>query len=99
MQAFCERALQKGSCRAVTLFVLTGLLFLAGCANEGIFPKGELPAANAGPPPPFPTLSAAPLEDDDRVLTTAEREAMEAQLSKLASEREAGVRRRIERSK
>jgi hypothetical protein len=99
VQAFCERALRNGSSQAVTLFVLTGLLFLAGCANEGIFPKAELPAANVGPPPPFPTLSAAPLEEDDRVLTTAEREAMEAQLSKLASEREAGVRRRIERSK
>ena len=81
------------------LFALTGLLFLAGCANEGIFPRSELPAANVGPPPPFPTLGVAPAGEDDRVLTTAEREAMEAQLSKLASEREAGVRRRIERSK
>jgi hypothetical protein len=93
--------LRKGSSRTVTLFASIGLLclVLAGCVNEGIFPKGELPAPNAGPPLPFPTLSAAPVDEDDRVLTTAEREAMEAQLSKLARDREAGVRKRIERSK
>jgi hypothetical protein len=99
VQASSERALRKGSYRAVLPFALTGALFVAGCANEGIFPRSELPSANVGPPLPFPTLNAAPVDDDNRVLTTAEREAMEAQLSKLASEREAGVRKRIERSK
>jgi hypothetical protein len=83
---------------AVT-FTLIGTLVLTGCANEGIFPKAELPAPNAGGPLPFPTLSAAPVDDGDRVLSTAEREAMEAQLSKLARDREVGVKKRIESKK
>ena len=94
-----ERALQNGRYRAVVLFTLIGSMFLAGCVNEGILPKAELPAANPGGPLPFPTLGVAPADDGDRVLTTAEREAMEAQLSKLARDREVGVKKRIESKK
>jgi hypothetical protein len=93
------RALQKAQYRTVVLFALIGQFFLFGCVNEGIFPRTELPSANAGEPLPFPTLSAAPIDDGDRVLTTAEREAMEAQLSKLARDREVGVKKRIESKK
>jgi hypothetical protein len=94
-----ERALQKGPYRTAVLIALIGPLFLTGCVNEGILPKAELPGPNAGEPLPFPTLSAAPVDDGDRVLSTAEREAMEAQLSKLARDREVGVKKRIESKK
>jgi hypothetical protein len=94
-----ERALRKRPYRVTVTFTLIGTLFLAGCVNEGILPKAELPSPNAGDPLPFPTLSAAPVDDGDRVLSTAEREAMEAQLSKLARDREAGVKKRIETKK
>jgi hypothetical protein len=99
VRAFDERALRKTPYRTALLFALIAPLPLVGCVNEGIFPKAELPAANADGPLPFPTLSAAPVDDGDRVLTTAEREAMEAQLSKLARDREAGVKKRIETKK
>ncbi len=99
MRALDERALRKGPYRGAVLFALIGSLFLIGCVNEGIFPKAELPSANAGDPLPFPTLNAAPVDDGDRVLSTAEREAMEAQLSKLARDREVGVKKRIESKK
>jgi hypothetical protein len=99
LRAFDERALRKGPYRVAVLFTLIGPLFLAGCVNEGILPKAALPAPNAGDPLPFPTLSAAPVDDGDRVLSTAEREAMEAQLSKLARDREVGVKKRIESKK
>jgi hypothetical protein len=99
LRALDERALRKAPYRTVLLFALIGPSLLAGCVNEGILPKAEIPTANADGPLPFPTLSAAPIDDGDRVLTTAEREAMEAQLSKLARDREAGVKKRIESKK
>jgi hypothetical protein len=79
---------------------LSALLMLAGCAGEGIFPTSGLPQAAPGAPPPYPTFGpTGPSEADERLLTTAEREALEKQLDKLGSDREAGVRRRIERAK
>lgn len=101
MRAIRGRAWHNGARRTLLLSATCAGLLLAGCANDGVFPVGELPSAPPGPPPPFPTFSspADHAADDTRVLTTAEREAMEAELSKLASEREAGVRRRIERGK
>ena len=93
--------MRNGLRRARLLSAACALLLLAGCANDGAFPVSELPPAPPGPPPPFPsfTATAEGAVDGTRVLTTAEREALEAELSKLAIDREAGVRRRIERSK
>jgi hypothetical protein len=99
VRASDERALRKERYRAVVLFALIVPFALGGCVNEGIFPKADLPPPNPDGPLPFPTLSAAPVDDGERILTTAEREALEAQLSKLARDREAGVKKRIESKK
>jgi hypothetical protein len=82
------------------LCAVCGLLLLAACTGDGIFPTTGLPPAPPGPPPPYPTFSpTGPSAADERLLTTPEREALETQLNKLGSDREAGVRRRIEKTK
>lgn len=100
MRRFEERALQQPRWRAPWL-ALAGLLLLAGCANEGIWPKEDLPPAPPGPPlatPSFQSRDAA--TDDERgMLTEFEREQLEERLTKLAKDREKGVARRIDNSK
>jgi hypothetical protein len=77
------------------------LLLLAGCTAAGIFPNEPLPPAPPGPPAPFPSVYPSALNepDESRVLTEAERAETEANLAKLAKEREIRVRRRIEQVK
>jgi hypothetical protein len=93
------RALQKRVRPAGFAATVGALVLLAGCAGEGIFPTSGLPPAPPGPPPPFPSFVPTSDTDGEQVMSTAEREAMEQQLAKLAKEREAGVKRRIERGK
>jgi hypothetical protein len=77
------------------------MLLLVGCANEGIWPKEDLPAAPAGGPPPTPSFqSRDKLSDDERgMLTEYERSQLEDRLTKLAKDREKGVAKRIDSSK
>lgn len=65
---------------------------------EGILPKDALPPAPAVQAP-YPNFAPPDDADDRGVLTPSEREAMEARLTKLAKDREAGVTKRINQSK
>ena len=100
MRRIHERALQQ---RRLTpwLAAAVGLLMLTACANEGIWPKEELPAAPPGPPLPTPSFQSRDAASDDErgMLTEIERERLEERLTKLARDREKGVARRIESSK
>jgi hypothetical protein len=96
------RALQQARrISARPLAAAAGLLLLAACANEGIWPTEPLPPAPAGPPPPAPSFNSPHVANPGQpeVLTNIEREELEARLSKLAKDREAGVQRRIQMSK
>jgi hypothetical protein len=76
-------------------------LFLAGCAGEVPVPflNAALPPAPPGPAPDYPSI-APPVVEGTRVpvMTQAEREAMEAQLKKLVSDREGSVKKKIDKS-
>lgn len=94
------RALRNRARRTGFLSVAC-LLLLSACAAEGIFPNDPLPPASPGPPAPYPSFNSPALSegDESRVLTEAERADMEANLTKLAKDREVRVRRRIEQTK
>lgn len=83
------------------LLLAAGLLLLAGCAGQGILPQSSLPSDPSVPPPPFPSFTTPDPSDDEahRVLTAVEQEELQAELARLAKEREASVQRRIQRSK
>lgn len=73
-----------------------GLVLLAGCANEGMWPKEPLPPASAVQPPFRGFQPPQTGSDDERgVLTESEREELEERLSRLPGEREQGVARRL----
>ena len=76
-------------------------LLLAGCAGEVPVPflNAALPPAPPGPAPDYPSI-APPVVEGTRVpvMTQAEREAMEAQLKKLVSDREGSVKKKIDKS-
>jgi hypothetical protein len=94
-----ERAVRNRRIGAGFLCIACSAFFLGACAAEGILPKAELPPAPAVQQP-FPTFAPRDGADEERgVLTPAEREAMEARLTRLAKERESGVTRRIDKSK
>jgi hypothetical protein len=99
LQALPARAVRKEIRPAKFLSVVAAFILLANCAAQGIFPNEPIPPAPPGPPAPFPTLAPPSLADESKVLTEAERAEMEAQLTKLAKDREAKIKRRIERPK
>jgi hypothetical protein len=76
-------------------------LLLAGCAGEVPVPflNAALPPAPPGPAPEYPSIQP-PVVEGTRVpvMTQAEREAMEAQLKKLVSDREGSVKKTIDKS-
>ena len=77
------------------------VLSLAGCAGEVPVPflNAALPPAPPGPAPDYPSI-APPVVEGTRVpvMTQPEREAMEAQLKKLVSDREGSVKKKIDKS-
>ena len=89
--------------RALSAPLLAGflVLFLAGCAGDVPVPflNAALPPAPPGPAPEYPTM-APPVVEGSRapVMTSAEREAVEAQLKKLVDDREGSVKRKIDKS-
>jgi hypothetical protein len=101
LRRFDERALQQVNRRKRWLAAAVGLLMLAGCANEGIWPKEDLPAAPPGAPLPTPGFQSRDSGTDDQrgMLTEIERDQLEERLTKLAKDREKGVARRIDSSK
>ena len=77
-----------------------GLLLLAACANEGIWPTEPLPPAPAGPPPPTPSFQSPTSGNlDPEVLTELERKELEERLARIAKDRERGVVRAIQKGK
>jgi hypothetical protein len=97
------RALQKIGESARRIAVVTAVLVLPACSSPseiGIWPNDPLPPAPAGPPPPYPSF-AAPAADPDapQVLTNAEREELEARLSRLAKERDPKAAAQTKKSK
>ncbi|MCC6948815.1 MAG: hypothetical protein IT539_13690 [Bradyrhizobiaceae bacterium] len=101
MRQFCERAPQKQRRRHKWVAAAACALLLAGCAGQGILPETPLPPEPPGPAPAYPSFNAPDTGDDEarRVLTNIEQQELEAQLSKLAKDRESTVKRRIERAK
>lgn len=99
MRRFDGRALQQPGWRA--LWLAAGLLLLTGCANEGIWPKEDLPPAPPGPPLATPGFQSRDSGTDDErgMLTEIERQELEDRLTRLARDREKGVARRIDSSK
>lgn len=98
MRRINGRALQQERRRflqALAAAVAVGLL--AGCVNEGILPREELPPAPATqlPTPGF-NAPAMPDEEERGVLTPVEREALEDRLSGMAQSRQKGVERGIQ---
>ena len=77
------------------------VLFLAGCAGDVPVPflNAALPPAPRGPAPEYPTMSPPVVEGTRApVMTSAEREAVEAQLKKLVADREGTVKKKIDKS-
>jgi hypothetical protein len=76
-------------------------LLLAGCAGEVPVPflNAAPPPVPPGPAPDYPSI-APPVVEGTRVpiMTEAEREAVEAQLKKLVSDREGSVKKTIDKS-
>jgi hypothetical protein len=77
------------------------LVLLAGCAGDtlpGILPKDPLPAAQPGPPLPYPSFVAPDrgTEDERGILTNIEREELEENLTALPKTRERAMERRIQ---
>jgi len=100
LRRFDERAAQKDrGGRAGWLAAVFALALLAGCANEGIWPKEPLPPVSPGPPLPYPGFQSRETGTDDErgVLTEIEREELEARLAASAREREKGVERSIQK--
>jgi hypothetical protein len=95
------RALQKKSRSGVLLAAGFSMLFLSGCANEGIWPTEPLPTAPAGPPPPAPNFLAPDIGSDveRRVLTNIEREELEERLSTIAKTRAVAAPKRAQKAK
>jgi len=98
LRRFDERALQQVKRRSPWLAAAAGLLLLAGCTNEGIWPKEDLPPAPVGAPLPTPSFQSRDSGTDDErgMLTEYERGQLEERLTKLAKDREKGVAKRIE---
>jgi hypothetical protein len=101
LRRFDGRALQQVNRRKPWLAVAAGMFMLVGCANEGIWPKEELPAAPPGPPLPTPSFQSRDSGTDDErgMMTEIERQQLEERLTKLARDREKGVAKRIDSSK
>ena len=101
MRRFDERALQQVNRPKPWLAVAASVFMLAGCANEGIWPKEDLPAAPAGAPLPTPSFQSRDSGTDDErgMMTEIERQQLEERLTKLAKDREKGVAKRIDSSK
>ena len=99
MRRFDGRVLQQPGRLALSL--AAGLLLLTGCANEGIWPKEDLPPAPPGPPLATPSFQSRDSGTDDErgMLTEIERQELEDRLTRLARDREKGVARRIDSSK
>src|SRR5579871_949201 len=92
--------------RAVSAFILSALLalLLASCASGEVpvpflNPSAALPPAPPGPAPEYPSIQP-PVVEGTRipVMTEAERDAVEAQLKKLVSDREGKVKKTIDQS-
>jgi len=98
LRRFDERALQQVNRRKPWLAAAAGVFMLAGCANEGIWPKEELPAAPPGPPLPTPSFQSRDKASDEErgMLTEYERQQLEERLTKLSKDREKGVAKRID---
>jgi hypothetical protein len=93
---------KKSQIRRAWLPALFGALaaLLAGCANEGGIPF-MTPAAppSPGPQPEYPTLVSPPRDEEKPpILNEAQRQALEKELDKAATERETGIRRRLEKN-
>jgi hypothetical protein len=87
------RAVQKIGESVHHVAIVGAVLAVSACTSAsdiGIWPNDPLPPAPAGPPPPYPSFTA-PAADPaaPQVLTNAEREELEARLSRLAKDRNA----------
>ena len=76
-------------------------LLLAGCANEGGLPfLGPTIPPSPGPQPDYPTLVSPPRDaEKPAILTEAQRKDMEKELDKAAVDREATIRRSLEKGR
>jgi hypothetical protein len=94
------RAVQQRRRRILLWLTLAAFPLLAGCANEGIWPRDPLPPAPAGPQLPYPSFQSRDTASDDQrgVLTPIEVEELEAKLAKQAVTRQKGVEKRIQSS-
>jgi hypothetical protein len=80
------------------------MLFVSGCGSMITsipFTNTPLPPQRPGPQPEYPSLAApAPKSADPKpVLSSDQQKEMESALEQAASEREAKVKRRLERDK
>jgi hypothetical protein len=97
-----RKALKNRYCNATLAAGL--VLFVAGCGSTITtipFTNTPLPPQSPGPRPAYPNLAApAPQPVDAKpVLTDDQQKAFEAELEKAANDREAKVKRRLERDK
>ena len=76
-------------------------MLLAGCANEGGIPFLSSPVApSPGPPPAYPTLVSPPRDaEKPAIMTEAQRKDLEKELDKAAVDREATIRRNLEKNR
>jgi hypothetical protein len=80
------------------------MLFVSACGGMITsipFTNTPLPPQTPGPPPEYPSLAAPPPKapDPKPVLSSDQQKEAESALEKAATEREAKVRKRLERDK
>lgn len=85
--------------RAALVGALAALL--AGCANEGGIPFITTPAPpSPGPQPEYPSLVSPPRDEEKPpILTEPQRQSLERELDKAATDRETTIRRNLEKNR